>query len=86
MSRYEIKKGSQVMECPYCKNEMIKGYLYGERYALKWMSADKGLIADTFVSRDSIKLESNTFWGRQRAKAFRCTSCNKLIIDINDTL
>lgn len=51
------------MECPYCKNEMIKGYLYGERYALKWMSADKGLIAGTFVSRDSIKLESNTFGG-----------------------
>ena len=50
------------------------------------MSADKGLIAGTFVSRDSIKLESNTFWGRQRAKAFKCTSCNKLIIDINDTL
>jgi hypothetical protein len=72
------------MECPYCKKEMIKGYIYGERYSLKWLPADKKLYAGIYAI-GAISLKSDSFWARQRAKAYRCSDCNKLIIDINDT-
>lgn len=25
------------MEYPYCNEKMIKGYIYGDRYVLKWL-------------------------------------------------
>lgn len=71
------------MECPYCKREMVKGYLYGESYKLKWLPADKKLVFGYAIG--ALALESGSYWGRQSAKAYRCLDCNKLIIDINDT-
>lgn len=70
------------MECPYCKKEMIEGYIYGESYALKWLPADKELLGGTFAL-GGIKLKSSMFGGRQNVKAFNCLDCNKLIIDLN---
>lgn len=70
------------MECPYCKKEMIEGYIYGESLALKWLPADKEFLGGTFAV-GGIKLKSNTFWGRQNVKAFNCLDCNKLIINLD---
>lgn len=71
------------MDCPHCKKEMVKGYLYGESYKLKWLPEDKKLTFGYAI--DSLALESSSYWGRQSVKAYRCMECNKLIIDINDT-
>lgn len=70
------------MECPYCKNEMTEGYIYGQSYSLKWLPADKKLLAGLAIG--GLKLKSSTFWGRQNVKAFRCENCNKLIIDVEN--
>lgn len=32
------------MKCPYCQEEMIQGYIYGDRYPLKWLPATQKLI------------------------------------------
>ncbi|WP_408626396.1 PF20097 family protein [Alkaliphilus metalliredigens] len=29
------------MNYPYCQKELIEGYIYGDRYSLKWLPADK---------------------------------------------
>lgn len=71
------------MKCPYCGEEMIKGYIYGDRYKLKWMPEDKKLLLGIWAM-DGIKLGEGGNFGRARAKSCFCHSCNKLIIDINE--
>ena len=37
--------GGKKMVCSSCGNEMVKGNLFGDRYALKWQAEDKKLVA-----------------------------------------
>jgi hypothetical protein len=32
------------LECPYCKNELIKGFIYSGRYSFKWHDENAGLL------------------------------------------
>ena len=38
------------MKCPYCGKEMRLGFIHGDRYSLKWVSAeeDKGPLFQWF--------------------------------------
>ena len=64
------------MICPYCKNEMRKGYIDKQRLGvpLEWYPANP-LIA---TAKESIKL-TKAFAGS--IIAYRCEDCRKLIID-----
>lgn len=70
------------MVCATCGNEMTKGALYGDRYALKWQPEDQKLIAGIWSS-GGITLKKNATFGRPRSEAFVCPNCNKLVIDLN---
>ena len=43
------------MKCPYCSDEMINGYMYGDRYKLKWLPKEKNLFLG-ICAKDSIEL------------------------------
>lgn len=69
------------MICSICGNEMAKGYLYGDRYALKWQPEDKKLIAGIWSS-GGITLKKNSTFGRPRSEAYVCNTCKKMTIDL----
>lgn len=68
------------MKCPYCNEEMVKGYMDQARigYPLKWYSGktEPGIIFDKF---ESIKLTSALKSGR--VIVHHCAACRKFVID-----
>ena len=73
--------GGKKMVCSSCGNEMVKGNLFGDRYALKWQAEDKKLVAGIW-STGGIKLKTNSAFGRLRSEAYVCQQCKKLVIDL----
>jgi hypothetical protein len=71
------------MKCPYCSDEMVLGNLYGDRYALKWLPKDKGLVLGIWAA-NGIKIGSSGGLARPKASAYVCKAYNKMIIDINN--
>lgn len=69
------------MKCPYCNEEMIRGYIYGYRYTLKWLPEEKDLLFGMWA-KDSIKIGESEEMGRPRVEAHMCSECGKYIIDI----
>jgi hypothetical protein len=69
------------MKCPYCKAEMARGNIYGDRYALKWMPEGKSLLLGIWAV-GGIKIGSGGVLGRPKAEANMCQACRKLIVDI----
>ncbi|MBQ7326905.1 MAG: hypothetical protein IJW93_05475 [Clostridia bacterium] len=70
------------MICPYCNEEMRKGYIKSYKDALKWYPDtpnENGLFAR---SKEGVKLTS--FWTGSSATVHRCEKCKKLIIDESD--
>lgn len=69
------------MKCPYCNKEMIKGYIYGYKYSLKWLPEEKDLLLGIWA-KDSIELGDDHEMGRPKVEAHMCSECGKYIIDI----
>ncbi len=71
------------MKCPFCKNEMVVGSISQDRYALKWVPAEKdmGLLNFTPLVK-GIKLTS--LLDGTAVKVFYCEPCRKFIIDQDD--
>lgn len=67
------------MKCPYCGNEMSKGYLQSERTAF-WSEQIKKFFITADVIND-IEL-TTTAWNGTYAEALICRDCKKLIMDI----
>lgn len=71
------------MKCPYCNGEMMKGFVYGDRYSLKWLPEKKGLLFGIWAV-DGIKLGTGgVFFARPRVEANMCKSCKKILIDMD---
>ncbi len=70
------------MECPYCNKEMKLGFIYGDRYSLKWVSEedDKGPVFQWFSK--GIKLSDVS--KNNSIESFCCENCGKIIIDVED--
>ena len=69
------------MKCPYCKAEMARGNIYGDRYKLKWLPEEKSLLFGIWAI-GGIKLGVGAGFGRPRVEANMCQACRKCIIDI----
>ncbi|MBU9725828.1 PF20097 family protein [Diplocloster modestus] len=71
------------MKCPYCDREMVVGSISQDRYALKWIPADKdkGLLNFTPLVK-GIKLTS--MMDEVTVKVFYCEQCRKFLIDQDD--
>lgn len=68
------------MQCPYCGKEMVKGYIYGDRYRLKWLPEDKKLLMGIWAN-GGVSLGTAGILGRPKVETYMCESCKKLIID-----
>ena len=70
------------MKCPYCDNEMGKGYISQTdfRYPLEWYPAKRepGFLAS---NKGNVKL-TNIF-KNGHIVVYRCEQCKKMIIDEN---
>ena len=64
-------------ECPYCKAEMIEGFIYSGKYSFKWYTEEMSFFAK-YLGPGGEFLHENT-----EVKSSRCMSCNKIIIDID---
>ncbi|QIW55062.1 hypothetical protein GU336_12815 (plasmid) [Lactococcus raffinolactis] len=60
---------------------MAKGYIYGDRYALKWQAEDEKLFARIW-SKGGIPLKKNTKFGRSKTESFVCNTCEVITIDL----
>ena len=69
------------MKCPYCNEEMVKGYIYGDRWMLKWLPEEKDLLFGIWA-KGGIKLGEETGI-RPSVETYMCRACNKFIIDLN---
>lgn len=69
------------MECPYCKQEMKRGYLYGDgRRSVRWHEEGKKLsISDKMAGTGVV---AKATWGTFKIPGEYCKKCRKLIIDI----
>lgn len=67
------------MKCPYCNSELIKGYIYGDRYSLKWLEADKNLFLGVFAKGALTIGDQKSM--RPKVTANKCTHCKKMIVD-----
>ncbi len=78
-----FKKELMVVNCPYCKKELISGFIYGDRYALKWLPEEKKLTGGIFAFGGE-RIGTKGHLKRPRVKGYKCTSCNKIVIDLNE--
>lgn len=73
------------MNCPYCNEEMVKGYIDQTRigFPLEWYSGKRkpGLIFDKF---EKIKLTSSLKGGR--VIVYHCAPCRKFVIDQDEVV
>ena len=64
------------MECPYCKKEMQKGFILGERFGVRWYPEDSDLWADE--ERSIILATPGGAYGA-RTESWYCPECRKVI-------
>lgn len=74
-------------KCPYCQEELIHGYIKTNREVITWSpdSKQKPMFTTLWhVYENEIKLGEYGFFKGGKVSAYRCSKCNKIIIDIND--
>jgi hypothetical protein len=74
------------MKCPECQAEMMRGYLYGDRFSLKWLPESTPLFLGIWAfGGKTIGTSHFMLGGRHKAKCYRCEKC-KLSMIKNDGL
>jgi len=75
--------------CPYCKSQMTNGFIYGNRYPLKWFFKDEKQLLNRFVGAGEIigskrisLSDSSIAFGRPKVACFKCETCKTIIIDL----
>ena len=75
------------MKCPYCGNEMVSGWIPGDRFCLKFVPEDingtKGVTINRGVVGTYIKLTKNNPFFNNLDCSF-CKNCNLIIAPIKD--
>jgi len=66
------------MKCPYCDNEMIKGYVVSARRIL--FSIDDNECLFDIKSKEDVVLSSHN-WTGPTCIAYHCAECQKVVID-----
>ncbi len=72
------------MKCPYCHNDLIKGFIYSPR-TLSWTTAKLKSFSESFLTKEgNIVLSETGLLHPARVIAYHCSSCRKLIISYGD--
>ena len=73
------------MNCPYCNNEMKKGYIGSRREVLSWTPENERKDFNIWaVSPHGVKLGKYSVFSGSKVISYCCESCNKVIIDVNE--
>ena len=72
------------MLCPYCRKEMIKGVILGDRYQLKWMPEDKKLLLGIWANGSIPLGKGGGLVGRPKVVSYLCEDCGKMVIDLQE--
>lgn len=68
------------MECPYCKKEMLKGYIPASKMALMWIPENEKTPPTVFSKTSvGVNLTKVPFWTMQKAESYYCRNC-KIVI------
>lgn len=67
------------MNCPYCNEEMQKGRIQGDTYALSWIPEGER----TLFPRHSIRLGERSIFRLSKIESYYCLECKKLITDLS---
>jgi len=75
----KVLRGRQVsMKCPYCSEEMIRGYLMSSRDIT--FAVDNPIKVFRIKKSDDLELSKGS-GGIPHCEAYRCSSCKKILID-----
>lgn len=75
-------KGDMIrMTCPYCKQEMQRGYMGGVRYQLWWIPEGKKERETLLGKKAGIALNKTSVIQNNKVEAYYCPNCKKVIID-----
>ncbi len=70
------------MKCPYCGNEMEKGYIQN-RDGIVWRKKKSAVSALAVLASDAVDLGANDGnpFGGHFVVVYRCADCKKFLID-----
>lgn len=75
------------MNCPYCGKELIAGFIYGGSYgvnhSLRWLPEAKEPTLEV-LELEAEMLSTNRFFSQPRVKSYKCVSCKKMIINLEE--
>jgi|GEM_PF-684211 len=68
--------------CPFCRQPLQPGRIYGERYKLKWLAADTPLTLGIWAV-GGLEIGHGGFmqFNRPHVYGWRCAHCCKIIVD-----
>ena len=66
------------LKCPYCKSDLIQGFIDSGRYSFKWHNKELTIIEKCTVFGGEVLSCSD------KIKSYRCKNCNKIIVDLNE--
>lgn len=74
------------MECPYCKQEMKRGYLKGDgRQKVRWQEEGKRISLGDKMAGNGLPEATKYSMGTFQLPGWYCKSCKKLLIDTGIT-
>ena len=71
------------MKCPYCGNEMEKGYIQC-RDGVTWTPIKQLVAALSFLGKDSVSLTNGASNNSRTVYAYKCSDCKKVVIDYSN--
>ena len=71
------------MKCPYCNEEMEKGYIKSSHFIHWGKEKELGLVLDDIkLSPNGLKEGITGFFEGHFVEACHCSGCNKIIIEL----
>ena len=68
------------MNCPYCNNEMRKGYIPSTSGLARWYA--EGEKPSLSIKNSGVRFSNNSALEKQTIESYYCEFCKKIIIDI----
>ena len=68
------------MDCPYCNDEMQKGYIVSTFALARWYA--QGDNPKGAFNKNGVRLTNDPAIEKQIIKSYHCGSCKKIIIDV----
>ncbi|WXR62246.1 PF20097 family protein [Peptostreptococcaceae bacterium AGR-M142] len=72
------------MLCPYCKEEMLKGLIVGQKGELKWYEHEKSedfLKERLGIGGEKISINKNFM---PVINSYKCLKCEKIVVDLKE--